>query len=184
MFFCIVTIHKLVCIVTIHKLVCIVTIQELVTSFFSFQGYSTDQEDILEEQVSRYSDFHTIDWLKDVARDRLRHRRIIRKRTGTVKDKISSIYDAASGWLIVFLIGVSVGVIAGSNRPSNYSCVSVIAGSNRPSNYSCVSVIAGSNRPSNYSFFLFYYEYIKFLFHEYQHLSQDWPIYRAGVVGS
>jgi len=28
-------------------------------------------------------------------------------------DVVKSIYDAASGWLVVFLIGVSVGGIAG-----------------------------------------------------------------------
>ena len=67
----------------------------------------------MEESASRYSDFHTIDWLRDIARDRIRHRSIIKKRTGSVCDKSKSLLDAASGWLIVFLIGVSVGVIAG-----------------------------------------------------------------------
>ncbi|XP_067946446.1 H(+)/Cl(-) exchange transporter 4-like [Watersipora subatra] len=81
-------------------------------SNFSSTSYATDQEDALE-QSSRYSDFHTIDWLRDISRDRLRHRQIIRKRKGSATGRMSSVLDAVSGWLIVLIIGVSVGVIAG-----------------------------------------------------------------------
>lgn len=39
--------------------------------------------DIREEDsvgFSGYSDFHTIDWQRDLARDRMRHRHIVKKR--------------------------------------------------------------------------------------------------------
>jgi len=41
-------------------------------------GYATDQDESLDEGANHYSDFHTIDWLKDIAKDRLRHRSIIK----------------------------------------------------------------------------------------------------------
>lgn len=79
-------------------------------------GYATDQDESLDEGANHYSDFHTIDWLKDIAKDRLRHRSIIKKRKGTIPNKLSSACDAASGWLIVFLIAVSVGGVAGKSH--------------------------------------------------------------------
>ena len=30
--------------------------------------------------LGQYDDFHTIDWLRDIARDRMRHRHIVKKR--------------------------------------------------------------------------------------------------------
>ena len=68
---------------------------------------------MLEDQACRYSDFHTIDWLRDIARDRVRHRGIVKKKRGSILDQIKSLFDAASGWLCAFLIGLFVGSIAG-----------------------------------------------------------------------
>jgi hypothetical protein len=46
---------------------------------FSAFGISTeDPEDSVG--FSGYSDFHTIDWQRDLARDRMRHRHIVKKR--------------------------------------------------------------------------------------------------------
>lgn len=48
---------------------------------------------------SGYSDFHTIDWQKDLARDRMRHRYIIKRRQNSLWELIkvrssgSSFYD-------------------------------------------------------------------------------------------
>ena len=37
-----------------------------------------DSEDI--PGIGQYEDFHTIDWQRDIARDRMRHRYIVKKR--------------------------------------------------------------------------------------------------------
>lgn len=77
----------------------------------------------MDQRESRYSDFHTIDWLRDIAKDRLRHRTIIKKRKGSLTEKIKSWIDAASGWLCVFLVGVSVGTIAGNLKKLVLICL-------------------------------------------------------------
>lgn len=41
-------------------------------------GVSANEEDSVG--FSGYSDFHTIDWQRDLARDRMRHRHIVKKR--------------------------------------------------------------------------------------------------------
>jgi len=37
-----------------------------------------------------YSDFHTIDWQRDLARDRMRHRHILKKRHSSIWDTIKA----------------------------------------------------------------------------------------------
>ena len=41
-----------------------------------------------ESTKTHYDDFHTIDWLKDLARDRFRHRIIQRRRKESILQKI------------------------------------------------------------------------------------------------
>jgi hypothetical protein len=41
-----------------------------------------------ESTKTHYDDFHTIDWLKDLARDRFRHRIIQRRRKESIWQKI------------------------------------------------------------------------------------------------
>lgn len=41
-------------------------------------GIAANEEDSVG--FSGYSDFHTIDWQRDLARDRMRHRHIVKKR--------------------------------------------------------------------------------------------------------
>lgn len=38
--------------------------------------------------IGQYEDFHTIDWQRDIARDRMRHRYIIKKRQNSICDLI------------------------------------------------------------------------------------------------
>ncbi|XP_061164575.1 H(+)/Cl(-) exchange transporter 3-like isoform X1 [Saccostrea echinata] len=79
------------------------------------QGSSnlTDSLDDLPQEIGEYDDFHTIDWLRDIARDRMRHRNIIKKKNDGVWEKIKSVHDAWSGWVCVLLVGVTTGLCAG-----------------------------------------------------------------------
>ncbi|XP_026331883.1 H(+)/Cl(-) exchange transporter 5 isoform X2 [Hyposmocoma kahamanoa] len=63
--------------------------------------------------IGQYDDFHTIDWQRDIARDRMRHRYIIKKRQDSIWDLIKGAHDAWSGWVCVLLVGVCTGVVAG-----------------------------------------------------------------------
>lgn len=50
-----------------------------------FQMSSSSSQEFSETVgFSGYSDFHTIDWQKDLARDRMRHRYIVKKRQHSV----------------------------------------------------------------------------------------------------
>ncbi|XP_018023320.1 H(+)/Cl(-) exchange transporter 5 isoform X2 [Hyalella azteca] len=62
----------------------------------------------------QYEDFHTIDWQRDVARDRMRHRLLEKNRGRSLLDWLKSSHDAGSGWLCVFLIGLFAGAVAGT----------------------------------------------------------------------
>ncbi|XP_049885114.1 H(+)/Cl(-) exchange transporter 5 isoform X2 [Pectinophora gossypiella] len=63
--------------------------------------------------IGQYEDFHTIDWQRDIARDRMRHRYIVKKRQDSIWDLIKGAHDAWSGWVCVLLVGVCTGVVAG-----------------------------------------------------------------------
>ncbi|KAI4471737.1 chloride channel protein [Holotrichia oblita] len=63
--------------------------------------------------IGQYEDFHTIDWQRDIARDRMRHRYIIKKKQDSVWSLIQGAHDAWSGWLCVLLVGLFTGVVAG-----------------------------------------------------------------------
>lgn len=93
--------------------------------------------------IGQYEDFHTIDWQRDIARDRMRHRYIAKKIQDSVWDfiKVSiavavdfwhfsieklielklidtfghsqGAHDAWSGWLCVLLVGLASGAVAG-----------------------------------------------------------------------
>ncbi|XP_074649911.1 H(+)/Cl(-) exchange transporter 4-like isoform X2 [Tubulanus polymorphus] len=73
-----------------------------------------DTLDQLPPGIGQYDDFHTIDWLRDIARDRNRHRDILKKlQKGGIWEKIKSIHDAWSGWICVLLVGMAAGMSAG-----------------------------------------------------------------------
>lgn len=61
---------------------------------------------------THYDDFHTIDWLKDLARDRFRHRIIQRRRKESLWQTIVTLHDSWSGWICVLLVGLSSGMAA------------------------------------------------------------------------
>jgi chloride channel 3/4/5 len=72
------------------------------------------------EEIKRYEDFTTIDWVQDAAKEQLR-RKIRRKETagffergGRVgwRYKLWESYDAAQGWIVVTIIGVAIGMNA------------------------------------------------------------------------
>ncbi|XP_034255986.1 H(+)/Cl(-) exchange transporter 5 isoform X3 [Thrips palmi] len=63
--------------------------------------------------IGQYEDFHTIDWQRDIARDRMRHRYIVKRKQNSLFDLVKGAHDAWSGWVCVLLVGVTTGVFAG-----------------------------------------------------------------------
>lgn len=63
--------------------------------------------------IGQYDDFHTIDWQRDIARDRMHHRYIIKKKQDSIWDLIKGVHDAWSGWVCVLLVGIATGGVAG-----------------------------------------------------------------------
>lgn len=79
-----------------------------------FQGSGTmDTLEDLPPGIGQYEDFHTIDWLRDVARDRMRHRQVIKKKQDGCLEYLKGAHDAWSGWMCVLLVGVAAGSLAG-----------------------------------------------------------------------
>ncbi|XP_067243137.1 H(+)/Cl(-) exchange transporter 4 isoform X2 [Chanodichthys erythropterus] len=72
--------------------------------------------DFLDEpfpDVGTYEDFHTIDWLREKSRDTDRHRKITSKSKESMWELIKGLLDAWSGWLVMLLIGLLSGTLAG-----------------------------------------------------------------------
>ena len=65
------------------------------------------------EHGTVYEDFHTIDWVRDRNRDKERHRKMKRRQLLGWKAWFSKKWDALSGWVVVFLVGVCSGLLAG-----------------------------------------------------------------------
>ena len=63
--------------------------------------------------LGQYDDFHTIDWQRDIARDRMRHRHIVKKKKESIFNTLRGAHDAWSGWLCVLLAGILSGIMAG-----------------------------------------------------------------------
>ena len=51
--------------------------------------------------IGQYDDFQTIDWQRDLARDRMHHRYITKRREVSVLAAIKAAHDAWSGWVCV-----------------------------------------------------------------------------------
>ncbi|KAG7201077.1 hypothetical protein KM043_017620 [Ampulex compressa] len=62
---------------------------------------SVDSDDI--PGIGQYEDFHTIDWQRDIAKDRMHHRYIVKKKHASIWGLIKGAHDAWSGWLCVLL---------------------------------------------------------------------------------
>ncbi|KAL0969963.1 hypothetical protein UPYG_G00235330 [Umbra pygmaea] len=72
--------------------------------------------DLLDEPVpgvGTYEDFNTIDWVREKSKDRDRHREITSKSKQSTTALVDSITDAFSGWLLMVLIGLMSGALAG-----------------------------------------------------------------------
>jgi hypothetical protein len=77
-----------------------------------------DTPDVVDEKSEllnryKYGDFHTIDWLRDLARDRKRHKYISSQKNDFPFGFFRSFFDAISGWICVLLVGVAAGSTAG-----------------------------------------------------------------------
>ncbi|XP_059364454.1 H(+)/Cl(-) exchange transporter 5-like [Carassius carassius] len=72
--------------------------------------------DLLDDNVpaiGTYEDFNTIDWVREKSKDRDRHREITNKSKHSTAALLFSISDAFSGWLLMLLIGLMSGALAG-----------------------------------------------------------------------
>ncbi|XP_061525073.1 H(+)/Cl(-) exchange transporter 5-like isoform X3 [Phycodurus eques] len=72
--------------------------------------------DLLEDPVpgvGTYEDFNTIDWVREKSKDRDRHREISNKSKESVSALLLSVSDAFSGWLLMLLVGLMSGAVAG-----------------------------------------------------------------------
>ncbi|KAF0029065.1 hypothetical protein F2P81_018170 [Scophthalmus maximus] len=69
-------------------------------------------EDLLPG-VGTYEDFNTIDWVREKSKDRDRHREITNKSRRSTVDLLISVSDAFSGWLLMLLVGLMSGALAG-----------------------------------------------------------------------
>ncbi|XP_061769481.1 H(+)/Cl(-) exchange transporter 5-like isoform X4 [Nerophis ophidion] len=63
--------------------------------------------------VGTYEDFNTIDWVREKRKDRDRHRRITNNSKQSTGALLVSISDAFSGWLLMLLVGLMSGTLAG-----------------------------------------------------------------------
>ena len=62
---------------------------------------------------SAYDDFHTIDWQRDVQRDRVRHRKLGQRRRDGILHFLAAWMDSLSAWVCVTLVGLFAGCFAG-----------------------------------------------------------------------
>ena len=62
-----------------------------------------------DDELGTYDDFHTIDWLREMSRNRLRHRQIIHRKDESWFHALKGLHDAWSGWLVVLLVGLAAG---------------------------------------------------------------------------
>lgn len=74
-----------------------------------FLGDREDTLDDLSPEISKYEDFDTIDWMRDIARYRMRHRLITKNKQDGICEKIMRVKDDWSGWVCVLLVGVVAG---------------------------------------------------------------------------
>ncbi|KAL8731636.1 MAG: hypothetical protein Q9166_003324 [cf. Caloplaca sp. 2 TL-2023] len=83
----------------------------------------TTQHELTEEieEIKRYEDFTTIDWIQDAAREQLRRRARRKQNAGVFELKgslgwrrrLEETYDAGQAWIVVTLVGAAIGLNAG-----------------------------------------------------------------------
>ncbi|KAG8144730.1 hypothetical protein E2320_013179 [Naja naja] len=94
--------------------------REMAEGFSSYNGAGMNGPrqvmDFLQEPlpgVGTYEDFNTIDWVREKSRDRDRHREIASRSKESAWALVHSVSDAFSGWLLMLLIGLWAGALAG-----------------------------------------------------------------------
>ena len=71
-------------------------------------------QQVRPQAKKKYENFHTIDWLLDLSKDRFRHRWLLReKERGHLFEKFRQLHDSCSGWVCVLLVAISAGIVAG-----------------------------------------------------------------------
>lgn len=73
------------------------------------------------EEIKRYEDFTTIDWVQDSAREQLRRRARRKENAGVLerdgrvgwRQRLRESYDAGQAWIVVTLVGAAIGLNAG-----------------------------------------------------------------------
>ena len=83
----------------------------------------TTENELTEEieEIKRYEDFTTIDWVQDSAREQLRRRARRKENAGFFerdgqlgwRRKLRESYDAGQAWIVVTLVGAAIGLNAG-----------------------------------------------------------------------
>lgn len=89
--------------------------------------------------IGQYEDFHTIDWQRDIARDRMRHRYIVKKRQDSCWDLIkvkNPLWHRYVFYLVIYihgtivkkhiipiyLLSLSLSLISNHNKNGRYHC--------------------------------------------------------------
>jgi len=81
----------------------------------------TTEHELTEEieEIKRYEDFTTIDWVQDAAREQLRRRARRKENAGFERDghlgwrrKLKDSYEAGQAWIVVTLVGAAIGLNA------------------------------------------------------------------------
>jgi chloride channel 3/4/5 len=73
------------------------------------------------DEIKRYEDFTTIDWVQDSAREQIRRRARQKENAGFFqrdgqlgwRRKLEESYDAGQAWIVVTLVGAAIGLNAG-----------------------------------------------------------------------
>ncbi|KAL8713005.1 MAG: hypothetical protein Q9220_002865 [cf. Caloplaca sp. 1 TL-2023] len=73
------------------------------------------------EEIKRYEDFTTIDWVQDAAKEQLRRRARRKHNAGLFelkgnlgwRQRLQDTYDAGQAWIVVTLVGAAIGLNAG-----------------------------------------------------------------------
>lgn len=86
-------------------------------------GATAGEHELTEEieEIKRYEDFTTIDWVQDAAREQLRRRARRKENAGfferygrlSWRQQFSEAYEAGQAWIVVTLVGAAIGLNAG-----------------------------------------------------------------------
>ncbi|XP_071490180.1 H(+)/Cl(-) exchange transporter 4-like [Diadema antillarum] len=82
---------------------------------FSFgrSNNNGDHVDRFSAEMSQYDDFHTIDWVRDIARYRQERKNLKKNRKDSCWDTLKDMMFSVSGWTVVLLVGLATGAFAG-----------------------------------------------------------------------